>query len=304
MILFLKLLVSSFLLIFVFKAVDFTKIFSLLKNFDNSYIFIIILTLTFQIFIANIRWNILLKRLNYRSKFTELLQFLWVGIFFNQMLPSSIGGDAVRIYYLNKRSNSISIATQGVLLDRFFGVTGLSLLAFLVLFFIPNSLNDSIMQSGIIISSGVLGLVCIILLLDYLPFSLSKWRIIKGIKSMSFNGRNAIFSGYSGLTLIILSISIHLITVLVFIAISKGMALEISWLDMLSIIPLIMLLAQIPISIAGWGLREGMMILGLGYINIHPEQALALSILYGISLLLVSIPGGLIWLFNYKMKIK
>ena len=147
MVIFLKLLVSSLLLIFVLIAVDFTKIFTLLKNFENSYILIIILTLAFQIFIANIRWNILIKHLNYKPKYVELLQYLWVGIFFNQMLPSSIGGDAVRIYYLNKRTKSISIASQGVLLDRFFGVAGLSLLTFLVLSFIvskkPNQLGSA-----------------------------------------------------------------------------------------------------------------------------------------------------------------
>lgn len=40
------------------------------------------------------------------------------------------------------------------------------------------------------------------------------------------------------------------------------------------------------------------MIIGLGYLNVQPEQAMALSILYGLSMLAISLPGGVIWLFS------
>ncbi len=304
MIFLLKILVSTTLLIFVANNVDFSRIFELLKSFETSSILITIVVLVIQILIANIRWMILLNVLNFRLTYIELLQYFWIGIFFNQMLPSSIGGDAARIYYLRKSSGNIKSATLGVFLDRIFGIAGLSFLAWSVLFFLPSALDDSIIQSGIIISFGVFGLVSVLFVLDYLPFNLPNWKIIRGLNSLSLNARNAILSRNFGLVLIILSISIHLLSVIVFIALSEGMALDINWLDMLSIIPLIILFTLIPISFAGWGLREGVMIVGMGYLNVQLEQALALSILYGLLVLITSIPGGLFWLFNYKMNIK
>jgi uncharacterized membrane protein YbhN (UPF0104 family) len=54
----------------------------------------------------------------------------------------------------------------------------------------------------------------------------------------------------------------------------------------------------IPISIAGWGVREGIMVMGFGYLGVPPEQALALSILYGLLLLVVAIPGVIIWFLS------
>jgi len=54
----------------------------------------------------------------------------------------------------------------------------------------------------------------------------------------------------------------------------------------------------IPISIAGWGVREGGMIVGLGYLGVVPEEALVLSILYGFSTLLIALPGGIGWLIH------
>jgi len=53
-----------------------------------------------------------------------------------------------------------------------------------------------------------------------------------------------------------------------------------------------------PVSIAGWGVRESGMVIGLGYFGVHSESALALSVLYGISTLLVTIPGLFLWLFK------
>jgi len=304
MIFFLKILVSATLLIFVANNVDFSKIFELLKNFETSSILITIAVLVIQIFIANIRWMILLNVFNYRLTYIQLLQYFWIGIFFNQMLPSSIGGDAARIYYLRKSSGNIKSATLGVFLDRIFGIAGLSFLAWSALFFLPSTLDDSIIQSGIIISFGVFGLVSVLFVLDYLPFNLPNWKIIRGLNSLSLSARNAILSRNFGLVLIILSISIHLLSVIVFIALSEGMMLNINWLDMLLIIPLIILFTLIPISFAGWGLREGAMIVGMGYLNVQLEQALALSILYGLLVLVTSIPGGLFWLFNHKINIK
>ncbi len=54
----------------------------------------------------------------------------------------------------------------------------------------------------------------------------------------------------------------------------------------------------IPISIAGWGIREGVMVSAFGFFGVLPEQALALSILYGLLLLGVSLPGVIIWYFT------
>jgi uncharacterized membrane protein YbhN (UPF0104 family) len=59
-----------------------------------------------------------------------------------------------------------------------------------------------------------------------------------------------------------------------------------------------MLMAMVPVSIAGWGVREGIMIYGLGLAKAPPEAALIASILVGLSLATVGLLGGLIWLMQ------
>ena len=98
--------------------------------------------------------------------------------------------------------------------------------------------------------------------------------------------------------LLLLSISIHTFSIVAVLILSEGLGLEISWLGIVLVVPLATLFMLIPISIAGWGVREGVMIVGLGYLNVLPEQALALSILYGLLMLITALPGGIIWLFS------
>ena len=76
----------------------------------------------------------------------------------------------------------------------------------------------------------------------------------------------------------------------------ERLGVDVVWSGIVLIIPLVMLLMIIPVSIAGWGVRDGAMVVGMGYLVVAPEQAFTLSIIYGIMLLAIALPGGLVWL--------
>ena len=64
----------------------------------------------------------------------------------------------------------------------------------------------------------------------------------------------------------------------------------------LVIVPPVLLLSVVPISLAGWGVREGAMVVAFGFVDIPIADAFALSVTMGLSLLLAGLPGGVIWL--------
>jgi uncharacterized membrane protein YbhN (UPF0104 family) len=74
--------------------------------------------------------------------------------------------------------------------------------------------------------------------------------------------------------------------------------LDVHWLAFVIVVPLASLLMTVPVSVAGWGVREGVMVVGLGYAGMDAEKAVALSILYGLLLLVVALPGGFVWLLD------
>jgi glycosyltransferase 2 family protein len=96
--------------------------------------------------------------------------------------------------------------------------------------------------------------------------------------------------------LIVSAIAIHLITIAACHVLAIGLDAQLSALDAFVLIPLVILSSTAPISIGGWGVREGTMIAALGLAGIASDKALAIAVLLGLGGLLVGCFGGLIWL--------
>jgi hypothetical protein len=77
---------------------------------------------------------------------------------------------------------------------------------------------------------------------------------------------------------------------------ARALALDVSLLDCLLLIPPIVMLTMLPISIAGWGVRESAMVVGFGFLGVAAPDALALSVAFGLVQIAVGLPGGAVWL--------
>jgi glycosyltransferase 2 family protein len=294
-----KIFVTLFFFIIILDKVDIKSTFKILKSINPYTYSLALLVIITEVFIASLRWRIILKHLGLNMSYLKTLNYLWIGVFFNQALPSSIGGDAVRGYYLYQKENfSINDAATGVLLDRIIGLLGLTLL---VLFTMPLIFESTI---SLVTKWTVLFIIFVALLaifatlnINLAPNKFKHFKIIKSLNNFSFRGKKVLFS-YSGIFSITLSLIIHLIFVYAAWLIAISMGLSIPFIGMLLIVPITNLLIAIPISIAGWGFREGLFIAGLSYLNVPSDAALALSILYGLLMLIVSIPGLVYWILQ------
>jgi len=292
----LKVIVSLGLITFLINQVDFKGIVNILKNVDIKMIIYALTLLTIQVFIVTIRWQLVLKCQKIELDYKNTLQILWSGLFFNQAMPSSVGGDVIRGYYLKKQGMTLGRATLGVLMDRLFGMVGLVLLVLASLPLSFELINNPIARIGVLlIASGISFTLLLVFFTDKLPGNFSHFRVIKGFYLLSQDGRHCISKNYNGLIIIIISVLIHLISVVTVMTMAIGLGINVEWSGFLLIIPLVTLMMVVPISIAGWGVREGVMVVGFGYLGVAPEAALALSILYGLLMLVVALPGGVVW---------
>jgi hypothetical protein len=81
------------------------------------------------------------------------------------------------------------------------------------------------------------------------------------------------------------------------------MQLEVSLRDCILLVPPVILVTVVPISIAGWGVREGAMVVAFGFINVPASAAFAVSVLFGLTLAAASLPGALLWwLSGYSVR--
>ena len=304
-----KLIITATLFFFIADNIEVDKTIEILKQASILFIFFAISIQMLQVFVANIRWHMILNFMSIYVKYFQLLRYLWIGLFFNQTLPSSVGGDAMRGYCLyNSQGCTISESTIVVLLDRFVGLLGL---AFLILLLLPLSLyllpGEASKELVLIAISLFFILTGIVFTLDVNPFVK---RLIpqkfEALFTFSKSSRDLVFSKSPGIAMTILSLCIHMLSIVSVYLLAISMGLTVTWMSLLLIIPLVIFFIALPISIAGWGIREGVMVLGLGYLGVSSEEALALSIVFGLSTLIVSIPGSAIWLLeslnNNKLK--
>ena len=123
---------------------------------------------------------------------------------------------------------------------------------------------------------------------------------MRGLYSLSKEGRECLTSGRTGILTLFYSVVIHFVSILAVIIMAEGLGLNVAWGGVVLMVPLVTLFMTVPVSIAGWGVREGVMVVGMGYLGVVPEQALALSVLYGLMLLFVALPGGIVWLVRHN----
>jgi hypothetical protein len=81
---------------------------------------------------------------------------------------------------------------------------------------------------------------------------------------------------------------------------ARGISVDLGFGYSLLLLPLVTLVTVLPISIAGWGLRESAMVVALGLIGVPAAAAFSLSILYGLVVMASGIPGGMIWLVTRR----
>ena len=113
----------------------------------------------------------------------------------------------------------------------------------------------------------------------------------KDTRKLFLNYKNILPSALWGFfTHINLSLSVFCLAV--------GLGVNIDFFTCLVLMPPVFLITTIPLSIWGWGVRENAMIIALGLVGISSESSLALSILFGLAILIISMPGGLVWLLS------
>jgi uncharacterized membrane protein YbhN (UPF0104 family) len=77
---------------------------------------------------------------------------------------------------------------------------------------------------------------------------------------------------------------------------SLSLGIDLGIMDSLAVLPAVMLASALPISIAGWGVREGGMVVGLGLLAIGSSDAALVSIIFGLLVLGLGLLGGVVWL--------
>ncbi|WP_321778207.1 lysylphosphatidylglycerol synthase transmembrane domain-containing protein [Sulfurimonas sp.] len=294
-----KLLITIIIFYYLFQYIDFNELKNVLAKSHGGTILIALLLQLASTYLAAYRWRAISELLVFKEKLSFYVNSYFKGAFFNQVLPSSIGGDAVRIIDLTRKGYEKKDAFYGVFVDRVVGLVGLLVLNLLAsIIFFGTFEKDFSLLVIFISSSGIAGFA-LLFHLDKITF-LSKY---KGL-DLFYRLARRLNTLYADRTLlykhISISVGVHLLSVLVLFALADSININMNLQTFLIAVPPVFLLTIIPLSLAGWGIREGAMVGIFMLVGADETKILAMSILYGILLIIASFPGSYQWIKSKK----
>jgi uncharacterized protein (TIRG00374 family) len=270
-----------------------------------------------------VRWRLLAQPLGFHLPLRDFINFYFVGMFFNLLLPTAVGGDVVRAWYLDGGSGRRLAAFLSVFVDRFSGLLVLLGLACVADMFCPIALpfwvGTSVWATA---GCAVVGLVSLPAANRYLayrgnrnpadcergcvsaPRSVESGRVTLAqrlcARTLSLSHSLTLFLGRPRLllTTTFLSLLVQGINVVLVWLIGRAIGAPVPASYYGIVVPMVTLLTLLPISVNGMGVREGGMVLFLAPLGIPSSTALSLALLWFSVFVAASLFGAGIYLFG------
>ena len=245
--------------------------------------------------IAGVRLKLMLFYVDVRCPLTATVQIALCGFFFEQVTIGFVGGDVIRLWLLRRADVPFGRAIGALLLDRACGFASLVLLSLLgihaLLALVDESLRSVIAVTLlVVVITGCVGVGVAFALTKLLPLS----RLAVFWQHLS-SPRQAIHTAVLGIVFA-LAATTHLLNVLVFWMLGQSLGLAMTFDQWFIVVPTVLLISMLPISVGGWGVREGAMVVALRGFGIPTEEALLLSILFGLCAVTATLPGAIFWI--------
>jgi glycosyltransferase 2 family protein len=292
-----KLFVSVVLVWWLLHTVSFAPVIARMRAMRGIDVACLVGLAGTQFFLFGLRWWLVGRACAARLEALAAVRIAFISMFFNQALPATVGGDIIRAYLATREGVPPRRAVTGVLIDRVLGTIALvglvaaTLPAFYRIVHDPR-LSVSITMLALI---GVLSVGLLLIAGGHIASFLKRWRFLRPIGSLT-NDLRGLLTRPLAIVVIALSIAIHLISVGLVMLLAGAMDLRLDPMAALVLVLPVMLVIMIPVTLAGWGVRESALIVALGQAGIAAPAALAISIAFGLVNLAASLPGGVLWL--------
>lgn len=269
--------VSVALIAWILRKAPLGEVLDALRSADLRFV-LLALALNPLGYLASVsRWRLLIRSQGGDAPFGFLVRSFLVGVFFNNLLPSTIGGDTIRAYDTSRSGVGKGTAVAIVIVDRFIGLLALMLFAGVALFF-SNRIPE--------LYGWVAGGAAVLVLIAALLFLPSK---------IPFKVQGRILAKAFGYSLVL-----QTLVVLNGWLLAKALHVPISLPHFFLIVPLAVFVMMIPVSINAIGVRESVWAFFFAAFGVASATAVALAWLdYGL-VLLQALVGGAIYAGAHK----
>ena len=283
-------------LIFVFRGIDKQVFARLLATQNRGLLAAAAGLMLLQIVLGGERWRSILSPLIRGSSPTlaSVQSVYYASIFFNCLPIGAVGGDVARIWLARRFDLSLSQIVLSVLVDRVLTVAAFITLALVTLPTISSPLASTAWFAGAaILIAGAVGLA----LLGHLKRLLRRWHNLWFINLLVRMAEDVRYlTDHAGLRALSFAVASGACAGFTAYCIGRSLGIGVGPIAMIAVSSIMALVVALPISVAGWGVREVSLVALLGVLGVDREAALVLSVELGLINTLLSLPGGLVWL--------
>lgn len=296
----LKLCISIGLIAYVITKIDFSILSTLILKINMGWLTLVILLIVINTLTICYRWFLLLRSLGCNLAFKELLRIYLVCNGLGSFTPGGIGSDVLKVYGVSPNSNEVSNVIGSVVIERFLGILSLIFISFTCMLFTLETFTE--MKSILLIIVIYLALV----LLGFLGISnkmlidkLDTYKHNKLIDKVIVIFKSIRRFRTNKLLLVncfFLSVVGHFQRVFYVYIFAIAIGIDTPLIYYIIFIPIIFSIKQLPISINGIGINQGLYIWFFGHVGMSSTEAFTLStglMILGYGIIMI---GGILYM--------
>ncbi|MEM6712907.1 MAG: lysylphosphatidylglycerol synthase transmembrane domain-containing protein [Pseudomonadota bacterium] len=281
------------LLIVLWNAADGAEITRALTEASPLWLAAAVVTLVLQTALSAQRWRVTAAQLGQTLSTSYVVREYFLSQVFNQTLPGAIVGDAARAVRAREQGGLV-VAGQAVFFERLAGQIAMFLMlsvAFLSTLWMAGGLEwPPALSAGLlsIVCAGALVVACLLLL-----HSLQHQTVVVISRWLQPLSR-ALLSRRVLPAQIGLGFAILVCNLMAFAFAAKAVGIDMSFAEITALVPVILFAMLVPLTVSGWGVREGAAAVLLPIAGISASSAVAASIIFGLAIMISVIPGALL----------
>jgi uncharacterized protein (TIRG00374 family) len=290
-----RILVTAGLLALLALTIDWDTVSAALENAEWGWFAVSVIVVFGATLVAATRWLVLLHAAELPASHYEAVRAFLAGTFANNFLPSAFGGDAVRAALVARLGKPLVRALTSVVADRVTSLVCLLALAWIAALILIGDIPGKVLALlGATTALTAAGGIAAVLMLRreglsrLLPSRVRPWasesaRVLRTyLRDHRLQGK-----------VMVLGLSYQAVVLVAFWLIAEALHLDLSVLEFAAAVPPVLLVSTLPISIAGFGVREGAFVVMLSEYGVSSGDATLLSLLIIAALAFASAPGAL-----------
>lgn len=301
----LRVTVSALLLAYLIRLSAFNEIARAFSRINPLYLLGFFALYFSSVFLTSVRWRILLRTWDIEARLDTLLRYILTGLFMNNFLPGSLGGDAYRLYSGGRDTGKLEAVAATIFYERvlsYASLVTLGLVALSIRADLASDLTFWLLLGGVFLA--LTGLTAVSTLpafgrwaekfVSRFPFA-ERLRLKDWVHSFRFKVR------HPGLLAVVflLSFLIQFVDIYAFRLVGAAIQLPVKFSDLLLFVPLLYLAILLPLSVNGIGIRESVFVIFASSWGITSADAVAFSLTVFALNLAGSLVGGVIYWFDH-----